>query len=858
MAAMPSTDGRREPRSERYDVIVVGGGLGGLSAGAFLAKGGRKVLVVERQEGPGGYAHAFRRGPYTFDPAVHVMPQARKGLLLDTMLRVLGVEDDCELLPLDSFYGTAFPDLRLDVPYGREEFITTHARLFPAEADGLREFIALCARVTRESQELAPQLTLRDLDRAAARYPDLFKYRSVTVDEVLDGFVRDPKLRALLTTSWPYLGLPPSELSFFTWSGMLMAFLDDGPTYCRGSFQRVADAFVHALTKHGGDLVVGTPVERIVVEDGRVAGVLLPGGRRLCAEIVVSNADATQTFERLVGPEHLPASFLRNFRRLTPCLSGCVVYAATDLDLRALGAAHETFIHRDWDHDAAYRDILAGQPGGMWLNVPTLADPSLAPEGEHLAILTSLAPYDIGKPWSDEKGRYTEALLDELECLFPGFRRHITHLESATPATLERYAANRAGALYGWANTPLQAGSKRPRHDTPIAGLYLAGHWAQPGSGSFRALYSGLQAAQLVQGYDTLDAYVDTLVRDAGLAGPPVLQTRPMGLIQMISGMWVTQLVYVAAKLGIADLLAQRGPLDAEALAAATGAHPRTLYRALRALTTVGIFDENERHAFRLTPLANLLRSDVEGSVRPLAIMFGEPWHWQSWGALHHSVMTGEPAFEHVWGMGTYQYVTAHPEAADVYDRAMTTITLQAAPAVAKHYDFAGVRTLMDVCGGHGTLLGVILQAHPHLEGVLFDLPHVVAGAHAPLAAAGLDGRCRVVGGDVFAGVPRGADAIMAKSFIHSFDDDTAVGLLRRFRDALPPDGRVLVVEMVLPDDNTPFFGKLFDIEMLTQSDDGRDRTAGEFRALFARAGLRLSRIVHTDTPVSVIEGVPA
>ncbi len=156
----------------------------------------------------------------------------------------------------------------------------------------------------------------------------------------------------------------------------------------------------------------------------------------------------------------------------------------------------------------------------------------------------------------------------------------------------------------------------------------------------------------------------------------------------------------------------------------------------------------------------------------------------------------------------------------------------------------------------------LIADDHPivrtGLKGMLFDLPHVVAGAHEPLAAAGLADRTTVVGGNVFAGVPKGADAIMAKSFIHSFDDDTSVKLLTNFREALPPEGgRVLVVEMVLPDDNAPFFGKLFDIEMLTQSDDGRDRTESEFRALFARAGLRLTRVVDTGSPVSVVEGVP-
>lgn len=330
-----------------------------------------------------------------------------------------------------------------------------------------------------------------------------------------------------------------------------------------------------------------------------------------------------------------------------------------------------------------------------------------------------------------------------------------------------------------------------------------------------------------------------------------------MMFLQMLSGIWLTQLLHVAAKLGVADLLAD-GPRPVAEIATATDAHEQSLYRVLRALGSVGVLNEVEEGVFGLLPLGELLRSDHPQTLRPLAVMFGEPWHWDSWGALLHSVKTGKSAFSHVNGMENYEYMAQHPEAAKIYDAAMTAVTMQAAPPIADAYDFSDVTRVVDIGGGWGTLLAAILERHPHLEAAVFEMPHVVETAPPYLAERGLTDRIELLAGDIFAGAPAGFDAYLAKSVIHSFDDDDAVKILQRCREAMADDARMLVVEMVLPPGNEPFFGKLFDIEMLTQSDHGRDRTEAEFRDLFARAGLELTRIVPTATPVSVIEGRPA
>jgi prolycopene isomerase len=474
---------------------VVGAGLGGLSAAALLARTGLSVLAVERQEGPGGYARSFRRDAYRFDPAVHVMGEPA---YVGNVLEYLGVRHLCDFTTLEQMHGATFPGLKYEIPGSDPEaFVEEHVRLFPGHPQGVRQFWRVVDQTWHDVTQLCTRVDLRDLDRAAELFPTLFQHRTATLAAVLDEYRSDPRAKAACAALWPYWGAPPSRIAFLIYALFVRGMMG-GIAYCQGGFQKLVDAFEAALERHGGRLLLGTPAERILVEQGRVVGVRLASGDGFRAPIVIANADARQTLERMVGAEHLPAAYVRRLQRMEPSFSACVLFTATRMDMRQLGVAHETFLYKHWDHEQTHCDILDRRPGGMWLSIPSLIDDTLAPAGEYTLILTSLAPYNGGASWDEQKDAQAERMVDELEAVFPGYRDQLTFMECATPATIERYCRNSQGAIYGWANLPTQVGSKRLSRETPVEGLYLSGHWTEEGSGSFRVILAGVRAAELV------------------------------------------------------------------------------------------------------------------------------------------------------------------------------------------------------------------------------------------------------------------------------------------------------------------------------------------------------------------------
>jgi O-methyltransferase/methyltransferase family protein len=325
-------------------------------------------------------------------------------------------------------------------------------------------------------------------------------------------------------------------------------------------------------------------------------------------------------------------------------------------------------------------------------------------------------------------------------------------------------------------------------------------------------------------------------------------------VFRMATGYWASQSIYVAAKLGIADVVGD-GSKSVDELANATGSNARSLARLLRALVALGVLAAAEDRRFRLTGIGASLQSDMPGSMRSIILTLGED-HYQAWGKLIESIKCDKPAFDEVNGRPLFEYLAENSAAAQTFNEGMTDLTSQAALAILLAYDFSGSGVVADVGGGHGVLLDRILGSNPSLAGILFDFEQVIESAPPPISRHGLVERRQSISGNFFASVPAGADVYILKNVLHDWSDERAVCILKNCRCAMRSGAKLLVIEMVLPLLDDPAFGSLLDLNMLVMS-GGRERTKEEYFGLLESSGFRPIRVIPTLSPLSILEAIP-
>jgi len=325
----------------------------------------------------------------------------------------------------------------------------------------------------------------------------------------------------------------------------------------------------------------------------------------------------------------------------------------------------------------------------------------------------------------------------------------------------------------------------------------------------------------------------------------------PARMLQMITGHWISQTVAALARLAIPDAVADL-QLPSSDIAAKCGSHADATYRLLRAATGLGLFVEVAPDVFTLTPLGATLRSNVPGSMRDSAIAETDQGHWLAWGKLTDSIRTGERGAPKALGKELFEWYQEHPQDAAAFGGAMSGLASMVAGEVATACDFTKAKTVVDIGGSHGTLLAAVLRKHGHLSGIVFDLPDVVERARQHLAEEGLSSRAEAVGGDFFIDVPNG-DIYLLKQVLHDWNDEQCRAILSRCAKRMTAGGRVCIVEMVIPDDNSPSMASMMDLNMLVML-PGRERSLKEYRSLLESTGLQVERLLQTHSPFQIIE----
>lgn len=484
--------------------VVVGGGLGGLSAAAYLSKNGFEVDLFERNSYPGGYACSFTRGPFEFETSLHELsgigPPDNRGSLY-RVLEGCDVARRVEFLPIGDFYTGVFPDFTASIPVGWQAAEEAYCEWFPGERKGIQRLMRFMRKMNEEMQLLSGKMGPLDLLAFPVKAQHLIRATGLTVSQALDREISDEKLKALYCDVWGYYGLPPSRLSYQLFCTANASYIEHGPYHVKGTSQALSNAFVEVITENGGRVHLRDGVEKIDVSGGKVTGVVTRNGESVSADYVVCNANPIHACYDLIGAENVPRDYLRSLAEGHIAISTFNVYMGLDCTAESLGiSGHEMFINDSYDQDDHYMAMFRVEKPKYWvLTNYNHADPGFSPPGTSVIVLTTL--FDGGawqrippEQYAEVKHRLAVEMIEATEKVAPGLSDHISVVEVSTPLTNMRYSGNPGGSILGFDYDVTGTPMFRLPNRGPLEGLYFAGAWVRLGGGFETCITSGFFA----------------------------------------------------------------------------------------------------------------------------------------------------------------------------------------------------------------------------------------------------------------------------------------------------------------------------------------------------------------------------
>ncbi len=511
------SDGKNGEKTD-YDVIVIGAGGGGLAAAAKLAMEKKRVLIIEQHSKVGGYMGSFKRGDYTFEISLHSMDGLEPGNGRNIkVFKDAGIYDKLKPIKMDPMYKVIYPGLTMTVPADCQEYKKILLKRFPHEKEGIENFYAALLRIEKamnagmlmsDGEFLAGLWKIIKNPRAMGT---LMYYGNATMGDLIKDFFTDKLLISAITALTGSLGDGPDSISGLIFAATWNSYHRGGYYYFEGGSQAIATAFEEVITENGGEIMLNTLVTKIIVKDGAAAGVQTEHGKSYSSRYVVSNANAPDTFNKLVGREHLDEDFLKEMSELEvgPAIFNLYIGVNKDYTDMFAGTSHQIIVNQFDDYNEIFKPMQVGDIENVQFGIANYSnlEPDIAPKGKNVLSIVTLMPYDWHNGWDESKGKpaynklkreVAHKLIKRIEKILPGLSSHIEVLEVATPRTDEHYTLNYKGSIYGWANTVEQSMMNRMPQTTPIDNLLLASAWTFPAGGQSAVILSGLTAARMI------------------------------------------------------------------------------------------------------------------------------------------------------------------------------------------------------------------------------------------------------------------------------------------------------------------------------------------------------------------------